>query len=176
MGLCALQVDWIESERPEALQRDDATRGEALQRDTEFKNAVRSFNSAGVILYNSRGYWLGFERRNGQRFWTDYGGKRQGTESAWETAMRECQEEAGVDVSKCLLKRAPDFHCESKSKHVLFWVETDMRPVGGHHPNFLDHSQFMKWPELELCPRLQFDKGGRIRQTRQELGFERYGY
>jgi len=73
---------------------------------------------------------------------------------------------------KCKLKRPPDFHSESAAKHVLFWVETDLQPIANHHPNFLDHSQFMSWPEHELHPRLLYDKGHSIRKTREELGFE----
>ena len=46
-----------------------------------------------------------------------------------ETAVRECKEEAGVDISNCRLKRAPDFHSDSHAKHVRFWVETDVQPI-----------------------------------------------
>ncbi len=87
--------------------------------------------------------------------------------------MRECREEAGVDISKCRLKRPPDFHSESMGRHALFWVETDMRPVAGHHPNFLDHAQLSTWPEHELHPRLRYDKGHIIKKTREALGFEK---
>ena len=149
-------------------------KSEEQRLDKECKDVrIKGFQSAGVMLYNSRGYWLGFERSNGKRVWTDYGGKRQGHETAWETAVRECKEEAGVDISKCKLKRPPDFHSESAAKHVLFWVETDLQPIANHHPNFLDHSQFMSWPEHELHPRLLYDKGHSIRKTREELGFEK---
>ena len=89
--------------------------------------------------------------------------------------MRECREEAGVDIRRCVLTRPPDFHSESQAKHVLFWVETELRPVHDHHPNFLDHSQFTTWPEHELHPRLRYDKGLTIQRTREELGFEREG-
>ena len=133
---------------------------------------VKGFHSAGVMLYNSRGYWMGFERGGGKRVWTDYGGKRQGNETAWETAVRECKEEAGVDIRECKLKRPPDFHSDSKARHVLFWVETDLQPITHHHPNFLEHSQFTEWPRHELHPRLLYDKGHTIQRTRQDLGFE----
>ena len=143
--------------------------------DQQCKNVdIKGFLSAGVLLYNSRGYWLGFERSNGRRAWTDYGGKRQDNETAWETAVRECKEEAGIDISECRLKRPPDFHSESKAKHVLFWVETNLKPVANHHPNFLDHCQFTNWPDHELHPRLLYDKGHSIKKTREELGFEKY--
>ena len=123
------------------------------------------------MLYNSRGYWLGFERSKGKLGWTDYGGKRQGDETAWETAVRECKEEAGIDVSECKLKRPPDFHAGSAAKHVLYWVETDQRPVANHHPNFLQHEQFTSWPDHELHPRLLYDNGHLLKKTRNELGF-----
>ena len=132
---------------------------------------IKDFSSAGVILYNTRGYWLGFERTGGKRFWTDYGGKRECGESAWETAVRECKEEVGIDISECVLKRAPDFQSDSQAKHVIFWVEVDATPIRGHHANFLDHKQFTEWPKHELHPRLLYDKRGKIKQTREELGF-----
>ena len=153
-------------------QTIDASKQFAAAPPCEYKHIdIKDFNSAGVILYNSRGYWLGFERTGGKRFWTDYGGKREGEESAWETAVRECKEEAGIDISECVLKRAPDFQSDSQAKHVLFWIEADATPIRGHHANFLDHKQFTEWPKHELHPRLFYDKRGRIKQTREELGF-----
>ena len=103
---------------------------------------------------------------------------------AWEWATRggagalrpahgSTEEEAGVDISECKLKRPPDFHNESQAKHVLFWVETDSKPVINHHPDFLDHLQFTNWPDRELHPRLLYDKGHTIKKTREELGFEK---
>ena len=86
-------------------------------------------------------------------------------------AVREAQEEAGIDISKCKLKRPPNFHSDSTSKHVLFWVETDVQPIPNHHQDFLDQKQFTKMP-LELNPRLLYDKGYTMKMTREKLGFE----
>ena len=156
----------------ERLDMFAETKRQARRVDEECKNVdIRDFCSAGVMLYNARGYWLGFERTNGKRVWTDYGGQRKGNETPWETAVRECKEEAGVDISECRLQRPPDFNSESKSKHVLFWVETKLEPIQGYHPDFLNHSQFTSWPENELHPRLLYDKGYIIKTTREKLGF-----
>ena len=90
------------------------------KRDTDFKYkniCIHLFHSAGVILYNARGYLLGYERRKGKCTWTDYGGKRKGDETPWETAVRECKEEASIDISSCRLKHAPDVHSDSHAKH-----------------------------------------------------------
>ena len=135
-----------------------------------------TFKSAGAILYNSNGYWLGLERKTGSLKWSDYGGKREGDETAWQTAVRECKEEAGVDISQCILKRAPDFHRDSNSKHVVFWVETNQLPDPGYqNPNFLDHVCHSRWPDNDthpLHPRLLYDKGSLLKKSRKELGFD----
>lgn len=145
----------------------------ALARDAEFKRVdFVTFRSAGVILYNKHGYWLGLQRSKGAQHWVDYGGERRGGEVAWETAVRECRERAGVDVESCVLHRKADFHCESQAKHVVFWVETDSAPLLNHHPDMLRHQQFRTWPGTELHPRLLYDKGFVLRASRQELGFE----
>ena len=104
-----------------------------------------------------------------------HGGKREGDNTAWQTAVRECKEEAGVDISQCILKRAPDFHCDSHSKHVVFWVETNLEPDPMHHPNFLEHVRYERWPDNDshpLHPRLLYDKGFLLKKSRKELGFE----
>ena len=85
--------------------------------------------------------------------------------------MLECKEDAGIDISNCRLKRAPDFHSDSHAKHVLFWVETDLQPIVNFHVCFVDQSQFIRWPESELHPRLLYDKGLLIKKTREAIGF-----
>ena len=63
----------------------------------------RHFKSAGIILFSDRGFWLGLERKNGGRRWSDFHAKRMGSENAWETALRGCKEAVGVDLSHALL-------------------------------------------------------------------------
>lgn len=143
------------------------------KRDEELKaTRLDTFRSAGVILYHREGYWLGLQRKDGKRYWADYGECRQGDETPWETAVRACQNEAGVDIRGCILKRAPDFHSESQAKHVVFWVETRVPPVQDHSAAYLKHTLNSRWPVEEVHPRLRYDKGFLLAASRQALGFQ----
>ena len=76
-----------------------------------------TFKSAGIIPYNKDGFWLGLERRGGTTdTWSDFGGKPEAGENAWETAFRECKEEAGIDLSDVHLCRPPNL--PSRVRHA----------------------------------------------------------
>ena len=128
-----------------------------------------NYRSAGVIPFNKDGYSLGkFEKG-----YADFGGKKGGTDAnPWETARRELEEECGIKASSY---HSWTFHPESKSKHVLFFVETsDQAKV--KEPDKVKEVRFITWKERaesglpsDLHPRMRYDKGNLIRNTLKDI-------
>ena len=150
-------------EEVEAEDKDEDDEDEALRLSSS--SLPSSYCAAGIIPYNKNGFWLGFEEKG----WTDFGGKiEKGDGNAWETALRECKEEAGIDLGNIHLTRSPIYHSGSKS--VIFWVETDAIPFQGLNTHMTEFRQFKAFPK-SLHPRLKFDKGGLLKKEIQEIGF-----
>eukprot|EP00966_Prymnesium_polylepis_P135693 3136795-Prymnesium_polylepis.1 len=77
-----------------AMARSDA---EANSVRATPENRDGSAASAGVIPYTPEGFWLGRMAEG----WSDFGGKRERTDSdAWCTARRELEQESGLCVSQ----------------------------------------------------------------------------
>ena len=193
-GVVVTEVGAMEEVPPSRAGAEDSEEDEALQGPPSFQARLKrrreesddsitlrhgeivaalppTFKSAGVIPYNKDGFWLGLERRGGATgTWSDFGGKPEAGENAWEAAVRECKEEAGIDLSDVHLCRPPIFHPESAMQSVIFWVETDAVPVQGAHPNMVEYRQFQSWPE-PLIGRLKYDQGSLLKKEMEELGF-----
>jgi len=87
---------------------------------------VSNFACAGIIPFDKDGFWLCKQSVNGKKVWADFGGKREGGESAWETARREAREEGGVELER--YTHGPIYHPESRSQAVLFLAEVTKEP------------------------------------------------
>ena len=156
-------MDSTEKPRAEAERRANS--------DEIKTTAPEGWKSAGIIPCTPLGMWFGRERhaKSGSPRIVDFGGKREGNETPWETAVRECKEESGIDLSNAVLEHEPSYH--PKGKHVLFFVKTDQKPVEGTHHNMLKYVHLPIWPSQGLHPRLQYDYDKKIREARMAAGF-----
>lgn len=118
------------------------------------------FKSASIVPYHEDGYWLGLEKAK----WVDFGGKREGR----ETATRELLEETGLDLRDAALSRPPIYM--PLSKQVIFTVKT--RDVPRPEQGIVEVRAFPSWPPpVELHPRIRFDKGLVLRDEMRAIGF-----
>ena len=125
------------------------------------------YRSAGIIPYNANGFWLGLRHSESGLRWSDFTGKRQARETcAWTTAVRECKEASGLDLSFHRLCRPP-IYTAHQTKCVVFWVETLLVPVAGAHPSMVEYKQCQSWPS-PLHIRLS---GGNMQVEMEALGF-----
>ena len=124
------------------------------------------FKAAGIVPYNEDGYWLG----QSEKGWSDFGGKRDNQENAWETATRELMEETGIDLRGGTPERHAIFL--PLPKYVIFAVKTSTTPRI-IQPKFKQVRLFSKWPPttVELHPRIKFDRGAVLRSEMRSLGF-----
>jgi hypothetical protein len=80
------------------------------------------FMSAGVLpIYDGQVYFL-----REPKGLTDFGGKKEGNETASETAWREAKEEGAFDESNC---KKVLMTILNKSLHKLFVCEVDKKPT-----------------------------------------------
>lgn len=82
-----------------------------------------SHTGAGFFVIDALGWLAGANARN---IWQDFGGDRNGTESPWDTAAREMQEETGL-LSTMLETLAPPFWVR-KDHHVYVLHLARIRP------------------------------------------------
>ena len=142
----------------------------------DIKNFEASnFKSAGVLLYDNGGFWLGKETKRNkknqmQSLWCDYGGKREGTEKPFETARRECKEECGIDINDYTLTEMI-YHPSSNSKHVIFMVCIPPNVEPEIKEGFEEKVKATFWDsdDESIHPRLRFDKGFLIHKKLQEM-------
>lgn len=128
---------------------------------------VSNFACAGIIPFDKDGFWLCKQSVNGKKVWADFGGKREGGESAWETARREAREEGGVELER--YTHGPIYHPESRSQAVLFLAEVTKEPRATER-KVIEVRRFTQLPD-ELHSRLQYDRGGLIRKALRGLRF-----
>ena len=74
-----------------------------------------SHTGAGFFLIDKHGWLAGAGSKD---IWQCFGGKREGTESPWQTASRELLEETGIP-SEHLVSLAPPFVASSCAKTVM---------------------------------------------------------
>jgi len=143
------------------------------------------FKAAGIIPYNrvDGRYYLAMARKkrgeaDSDVVWSDFGGKREAGENAWQTAVRELREEGGIDLSHVNLTRPPvRMAKQGQTDYIVFVVETLERPRRVDDEAVLNVTGFSKWPpSIEgpphvLHPRIQFDKGSVLRREMQHHGF-----
>ena len=134
---------------------------------------INGFKSAGVLLYTDEGFWMGLERKQRknkkfEEYWCDFGGKREGDETAFETAQRECLQECGVDISKLTFEHYPVYHPDSHSKHAVFIVRCPLDLVPEQRENFIEIKK-TKYYGDDAHPRLKFDKEYFIHKKLTEL-------
>ena len=72
-----------------------------------------SHTGAGFFLIDKHGWLAGAGSKN---IWQSFGGKREGTESPWQTAARELLEETGIPAEH-LVSLAPPFVMR-KDSHI----------------------------------------------------------
>jgi hypothetical protein len=130
------------------------------------------FKGAGVIFYNENGFYLGYEVKTKNKrtteHWVDFGGKRTGLETPFQTASREALEECGIDISERVLSQQPVYHPESNSKYVFFFVH-EKEPHFNHSASITKINRFTRLDIENLHPRLLYDKGGYINNRMREL-------
>ena len=134
---------------------------------------INGFKSAGVLLYTDEGFWMGLERKQRknkkvEEYWCDFGGKREGDETPFETAQRECKQECGVDISELTLEHEPVYHPDSHSKHALFIIRCPPQTVPEQRENFIEIKK-TKYYGDDAHPRLKFDKEYFIHKKLTEL-------
>ncbi|BFH62422.1 NUDIX hydrolase [Paenibacillus azoreducens] len=61
-------------------------------------NYARSRDSAGFVLFDDQDRVLLVHQTYGEKKWHIPGGIQEDTESAWDTALRECKEEINIDI------------------------------------------------------------------------------
>tara|TARA_Y100000114_G_scaffold2188_1_gene1803 strand:- start:479 stop:3727 length:3249 start_codon:yes stop_codon:yes gene_type:complete len=137
------------------------------------KIEINGFKSAGVLLYSDEGFWMGLERKlrknkKVEEYWCDFGGKREGDETPFETALRECKQECGVDISNLRLEHDPVYHPDSHSKHAVFIIRCPPDLVPEKRENFTEIKK-TKYYGDDAHPRLKFDKEYFIHKKLQEL-------
>lgn len=74
---------------------------------------VTSHTGAGIFVLSELGWLAGLDSLNR---WQDFGGHREHSESPWQTAAREFEEEAGISASY-LVSLAPPYRMV-KDKHI----------------------------------------------------------
>ena len=79
-----------------------------------------SHTGAGFFLIDKHGWLAGAGKRN---IWQSFGGKREGTESPWETAARELLEETGIPAAH-LVSLAPPFVMRKDSHIYVIHIAT----------------------------------------------------
>lgn len=147
---------------------------EKKETDKKIRNIeINGFKSAGVLLYTDEGFWMGLERKQRknkkfEEYWCDFGGKREGDESPFETAQRECKQECGIDISELTLEHEPVYHPDSHSKHALFIIRCPPQTVPEQRENFIEIKK-TKYYGDDAHPRLKFDKEYFIHKKLQEL-------
>ena len=72
-----------------------------------------SHTGAGVFVLSDLGWLAGLDALNR---WQDFGGHREGSESPWQTATREFEEEAGISANS-LVSLAPPYRMV-KNEHI----------------------------------------------------------
>lgn len=94
----------------------------------------------------------------------DFGGKRQGGETAWQTAARECGEECGVAPSAGILKPVEG----ERRSHTIFLAATQVEPTVRRE---IQEVSFVPWDKIDIqnChPRLKYDYGNLLRTRLRE--------
>ena len=97
--------------------------------------------------------------------WSDFGGKRQQHETAWDTACRELLKEGGISLHTP--PTTPIFHTHSAAKAIIYLVHTTATPQP-NTPTILQIAQFKTLP-ANLHPRLKYDNHGLIRRALNNL-------
>eukprot|EP00966_Prymnesium_polylepis_P000522 12028-Prymnesium_polylepis.1 len=160
--------DQTMDEAPRAAKRPATAQGGRPKAARTEKN-VEQFSCAGVIPYDDEGFWLCKVQhgRDKEEVWVDFGGKREGSETAWATAQREMREEGELQLTA--YSDGPIYHPESKSQAVFFLAKTAHAPRA-NEAKVLEVRRFTQLPD-DLHPRLKYDKGALLRKALRKLRF-----
>lgn len=150
---------------------------EKKETDEKIRNIeISDFKSAGVLLYSDEGFWMGCEeklnkKKKKERYWCDYGGKREGLEKPFDTARRECKEECGIDIGDYTLENYPVYHPDGKSKHVVYMIRIPPNIEPEMKEGFTEKKKTKYWDSDDdsIHPRLRFDKEFLIHKKLEEL-------
>ena len=125
--------------------------------------------AAGVILVQGGGLWLSRQTMPGAApVLADLGGKKQQSETLWDTAVRELREEGGVDLSETRLATAQQVFYSSKRtgerSYAFFFVQSQEAPKMTGDKRIIEHCHFKQLPDWsQLHPRMRYATGMRVR-------------
>lgn len=93
----------------------------------QFKSIYKVIKASGGLVFNEQGQLLAIYRRG---HWDLPKGKIEAGESKKEAAIREVQEETGIDNIECKERIGKTYHTYSTSKHkrvlkVSYWYEME---------------------------------------------------
>ena len=95
-------------------------------------SSARSFTGASVLVVTLRSCLLGWPAHSA--FWHDFGGAREGSESAFSTATREIRQESGLGENDVIFVNGAAVTVRHNShEHVVFVASLDLERFGGHY-------------------------------------------
>ena len=129
------------------------------------------YASAGVIPYNSKGFWMARMEKG----WCDFGGKKEESDAnnSWATARRECKEESGLDLQRSEAGTTPT----SARCHVVYgaWTSIDPEPPAAERQK-IRAVRLVTWTELReaglpkpLHPRVKYAPGDCVTKLLHQL-------
>jgi 8-oxo-dGTP pyrophosphatase MutT (NUDIX family) len=108
-------VEWPNDDDDDGvvMESSDITTADAAAHPSEPNLHATSHTGAGVFVLSDLGWLAGLDSSNR---WQDFGGHKEGSESPWQTAAREFEEEAGISAN-LLVSLAPPYRMV-KNEHI----------------------------------------------------------